>query len=1235
MRSAQRDQGFNTQARVAKLMAGLATILGVAALAAIAHASPAPVARTSALGVAPARALSAQPNLAQAATALFDNTGAAALVYYAGQGGHESLDDLHLTAGGSPDTVTFEYYEPSAVSTFLATVRIYGNPSGLDLAATPLLGTYTVAGLTTGRHIVSVPLPDAPVVGADIWIGVEFSSTTAGLLLNGSPSVGVSHDLYMEDGNFYDFGGSPPANFALRVVDNPSFGLSITTVGSGTVAKSPDQANYINGTPVQLTATPAAHWHFVGWSGDVTSATNPLNLVVSGNQSITATFAIDTRTITASAAANGTIAPLGATAVSYGGSQTFAITPNPNYHVLDVLVDGVSVGAPTSYPFINVTANHTIAVSFAIDTHTITASAGANGSISPLGTTTVNHGAAQGYAITPAANYHVLDVLVDGVSAGAVTSYTFSNVTVNHAIAASFVINTWTLSASAGANGSISPSGPVVVNGGGSQTFTIVPAACYSVASVSVDAVPVGAVTSYAFTNVTADHAIIATFAITPYAITASAGASGAISPNAITNVNCGGTQAYTITPALHYHVASVLVDGVSAGTVTSYTFTNVQATHTIAATFALDQLTIAASTGSNGSISPTGSVLVNYGWDRAFTIVPANNYTVATLTVDGVAVAPATSYTFIKVIANHTISATFAINGYTITSSAGANGTISPLGATLVTAGGTKAYTLTPAANYHVATLTVDAVAVAAATSYTFTNVVANHAIAVTFAINTYTLSYAAGANGTLTGTASQTVNYGANGTQVTAVANANYHFVSWSDGVLTAARADLNVNANLSVIATFASNYRLLASASFETGYAGWNPFEDAVLARVSPGHGSSTYGLKLTGPNSLEEFGMAGTPRVMSASDSAAWRAMANGQSVRYRVSAWVRSDAGHGRARIQASGISGGRAVLLFSSPTVVLSTAWQQVQVEILSSQVFASFQIKLLDLPAVVKETFVVDDITVELLPPPTSNLCTNGTFEVDTHGWAPSGTSVLSRLAGGHGGSYSLQLKGSASSAPFGCDDNPNWVTTVTGAGGIYRLTAWVKSAANYGYARLVVGEFLSGVRQGTNLNSTALALSSTWQKLTVDYVVKKAGSTLTLAITDTPASGYTAETFLVDDVSIMLAAPSSPATVLASQPSMEEQPVAIEYALPMVYPNPMRREATLALSMVKAGPLRIELFDPAGRVVRVVTDESQAAAGTHRFLLGAQAMLPSGIYFYRAKFGGIVQRGRFVVLE
>src|SRR2546428_9378638 len=82
--------------------------------------------------------------------------------------------------------------------------------------------------------------------------------------------------------------------------------------------------------------------------------------------------------------------------------------------------------------FTNVVANHTIAASFAIDTYTITASAGSNGSISPTGAVSVNHGASQAFSITPAANYHVIDVLLAGVSVGAVTRSTFSNVTAKH-----------------------------------------------------------------------------------------------------------------------------------------------------------------------------------------------------------------------------------------------------------------------------------------------------------------------------------------------------------------------------------------------------------------------------------------------------------------------------------------------------------------------------------------------------------------------------------------------------------------------------------------------------------------------------------------------------------------------------------------------------------------------------------------------------------------------------------
>jgi hypothetical protein len=74
-----------------------------------------------------------------------------------------------------------------------------------------------------------------------------------------------------------------------------------------------------------------------------------------------------TYTITASAGANGSISPSGAVSVANGGSQTFTITPNAGYLVQDVLVDGGSVGAVTSYPFTNVGADHTISASFVAD----------------------------------------------------------------------------------------------------------------------------------------------------------------------------------------------------------------------------------------------------------------------------------------------------------------------------------------------------------------------------------------------------------------------------------------------------------------------------------------------------------------------------------------------------------------------------------------------------------------------------------------------------------------------------------------------------------------------------------------------------------------------------------------------------------------------------------------------------------------------------------------------------
>src|SRR5207247_1070415 len=354
--------------------------------------------------------------------------------------------------------------------------------------------------------------------------------------------------------------------------------------------------------------------------------------------------------------------PSGAVAVSHGGSQSFTITPDACHVIADVLVDGVSVGAVTSYTFTNVTAGHTIAASFAIRTETITASAAAGGSISPAGAVTVNCGSDQAFTITPDACHTIADVLVDGVSVGAVSSHTFTNVTAGHTIAASFAIKTLAIAASAGSGGSISPSGSVTVTCGADQAFTITPDACHTIADVLVDGVSVGGVSSYTFTNVTASHTIAASFAIGVETIAASAGAHGMISPAGAVSVDCGSNQTFTIAPDACYHVADVLVDGASVGAVSSYTFTNVTVSHTIVASFAVHVETITASAGAHGTISPSGAVAVNCGSDQTFTITPDANYHIADVLVDGTSVGAVASYTLTNVTATHTIDASFAI---------------------------------------------------------------------------------------------------------------------------------------------------------------------------------------------------------------------------------------------------------------------------------------------------------------------------------------------------------------------------------------------------------------------------------------------------------------------------------------------------------------------------------------------------------------------------------------------
>jgi len=226
-------------------------------------------------------------------------------------------------------------------------------------------------------------------------------------------------------------------------------------------------------------------------------------------------YAIGGFHIIASAGPGGSILPVGIVGVDYGASQMFSIIPNAGYHIKDVIVDGVYVGAVPTYIFTNIEAIHTIFATFEINTYTVKALVkGGNGTVYPL-TQVLNYDQPAVINIIPDVGYHLAILTDNGIDVTTKVisdKYTIVSVKEDHEIVATFAISTFSIIASAGPGGSITPSGTITVNYIPNLTFTITPDEGYRIKDVIVDGVSVGAVSTYTFINITSDHSIQAIF---------------------------------------------------------------------------------------------------------------------------------------------------------------------------------------------------------------------------------------------------------------------------------------------------------------------------------------------------------------------------------------------------------------------------------------------------------------------------------------------------------------------------------------------------------------------------------------------------------------------------------------------------------------------------------------------------------------------------------------------------
>jgi uncharacterized repeat protein (TIGR02543 family) len=131
-----------------------------------------------------------------------------------------------------------------------------------------------------------------------------------------------------------------------------------------------------------------------------------------------------------------------------------------------------------------------------------------------------------------------------------------------------------------------------------------------------------------------------AVWSVNPYAILVTSKGAGTIDSTPARVATYGENQTFTFTPGAGYFLQALLIDGVETTPVSSYTFENISAVHTINATFELSNPTITITSGSRGTPSP-GTTSVRYGTDQSFDLAPDADYHVETLTVDGVIVTP------------------------------------------------------------------------------------------------------------------------------------------------------------------------------------------------------------------------------------------------------------------------------------------------------------------------------------------------------------------------------------------------------------------------------------------------------------------------------------------------------------------------------------------------------------------------------------------------------------------
>ena len=506
------------------------------------------------------------------------------------------------------------------------------------------------------------------------------------------------------------------------------------------------------------------------------------NLFAGVSRDIGAIDNTPTHSISITEAQNGTITPDSEFSVLTGSNYELTFTPDENYELSSVLINENSIPVTAEgmiHTLEDIQEIQTISATFSPTQHSVITNAGANGTITFEGDSSIEHGASKTFTIIPVQSYIISSLSVKNLNTNEVTPiinfdptstiYTVESVTSPIEVSATFedgrhnVITTQGDAQGNLNNGLVIPHQASLTEYGDSFYFDVVPNEFYRIDAITIinkdtnettqitDITPEG-MTNLAIDNVVNNFEINATFIDGRHFVNVSTGLLGEFGQGNVNfnsnHIEYNGTFTFDIIPHQHYLIDAITVSNQSGSSnipitdvtgMAGVTIENITETQNLNVLFRDGRSSISTSLGNwqgsyaNGSITSQQDPTVDYLDSYTFQVTPDTYHHIKALSVRNVSTNVTTQipitdvngmpYTLTGITSDQEINAQFEDMRHMVYAAPTENGTITVPTDPRVAYNGSSTLTITPDQNYMIETIQVKNTATGAFTDKVITD--------------------------------------------------------------------------------------------------------------------------------------------------------------------------------------------------------------------------------------------------------------------------------------------------------------------------------------------------------------------------------------------------------------------------------------------------------------------------------------------------------------------------------